>query len=133
MRGSQIQASRFADTRTKLSALWVFATLNYLYADVETLMDRSISINLTQGSLLLAGMLVETAIVMVLLSQFLRPGANRLANIFVGAINTIAVLASLLVATPAPYYVFFAAIEVASTTLIIWYAFTWPNHGGDRA
>ena len=130
MRGLQIQTSKFGDTRTKLSALWIFATLNYLYADVETLMDKSVSINLTQESLLGAAMLVETAIAMVLLSQLLGPRTNRLANIIVGTINTVAVLASLLVATPAPYYIFFATIEVASTTLITWYAFTWHNSGG---
>jgi hypothetical protein len=27
------------DLNTKLSTLWLFATLNYLYADVVTLMD----------------------------------------------------------------------------------------------
>jgi len=133
MRGLQIQTSKFGDTRTKLSALWIFATLNYLYADVETLMDKSVSINLTQESLLGAAMLVETAIAMVLLSQLLGPRTNRLANIIVGTINTVAILASLFVATPAPYYIFFTTIEVASTTLIMWYAFTWHNSGGTES
>jgi uncharacterized membrane protein len=64
---------------------------------------------------------------MVLLSRVLKYRANRWANIIVGAVNTVAVIASLLVTTPALYYLFFAIIEIATTLLIIWYAWTWPN------
>ena len=53
--------------------------------------------------------------------------ANRWANVIVGAINTVAVLASLLVAAPALYYLFFATIEIATTLTIIWYAWTRRN------
>ena len=110
-----------------LFTLWIFATLNYVYADVVTLFDKSISTVLSQTALFGATVLVETAIAMGLLSRVLKYKANRWANIIVGAINTVAVLASLLVATPAPYYAFFAIIEIATTLTIIWYAYTWPN------
>jgi len=89
-----------------LFTLWIFATLNYVYADVVTLFDKSLSTTLSQTALLGAAVLVETAIAMVLLSRVLKYRANRWANIIVGAINTVAVLASLLVATPALYYLF---------------------------
>ena len=105
--------------------LWTFATLNYVYADVITLFDKSVSTSLSQTALLGAAVLVETAIAVVLLSRVLKYGANRWANIVAGGINTIAVLASLLVATPALYYLFFAVIEIATTLTIIWYAWTW--------
>lgn len=111
----------------KLFTLWIFATLNYVYADVVTLFDKSVVIRLSQESLLGAAVLVETAIIMVPLSRVLKYGANRWANIIVGAINTVAVLASLIVATPALYYIFFATLEIATTLLIVWYAWTWPN------
>jgi hypothetical protein len=113
------------DRRNLLFTLWTFATLNYVYADVITLFDKSVSTSLSQTALLGAAVLVETAIAMVLLSRVLKYKANRLANIIVGAINTVAVLASLLVATPALYYLFFAIIEIATTLTIIWYAWTW--------
>jgi hypothetical protein len=116
-----------ADMRMKLFTLWIFATLNYIYADVLTLFDKSVTTSLNQGALLGAAVLVETAIAMVLLSRVLKYRANRWANIIVGAINTVAVLASLLVATPALYYLFFAIIEIATTLLIIWYAWKWHN------
>jgi hypothetical protein len=117
------------DRRTMFFTLWIFATLNYVYADVVTLFDKSVTTSLSQTALLGAAVLVETAIAMVLLSRVLKYNANRWANIIVGAINTVAVLASLLVATPALYYMFFATIEIATTLIIIWYAWTWRNPG----
>jgi ABC-type uncharacterized transport system permease subunit len=62
---------------------------------------------------------------MVPLSRVLKYRANRWANIIVGIINTVAVVASLLVVTPALYYAFFGVIEIATTILIVWYAWTW--------
>jgi hypothetical protein len=116
-----------ADMRTKLFTLWIFVTFNYVYADVVTLFDKSVTTNLNQVALLGAAILVETSIAMVLLSRVLKYKANRLANIIVGALNTVAILVSLLVATPALYYIFFAVIEIASTSLIVWYAVKWKG------
>lgn len=118
------------DMRTRLQTLWIFATLNYVYADVVTLFDKGVVSNLSQTALLGAAILVETAIAMVLLSKILKYRANRLVNIVVAAINTVAVLVSLLVATPALYYAFFAIIEIATTIVIIWYAWKWPKLEG---
>jgi Family of unknown function (DUF6326) len=115
------------DRRMMLFTLWIFATLNYVYADVITLFDKSVSTSLSQTALLGGAVLVETAIAMVLLSRVLKYKANRWANIIVGAINTVAVFASLFVATPALYYLFFAVIEIATTLTIIWYAWTWRS------
>ena len=113
------------DMRVRFQTLWIFATLNYVYADVVTLFDKSVTTSLSQTSLFGAAVLVETAIAMVLLSRVLKYKANRWANIIVGGINTVAVLASLLVAVPAAYYAFFAIIEIATTITIIWYAWKW--------
>ncbi len=130
------------DMKTRLSMLWVFAMFNYLYADVVTLMDpaslREIltgqvgSMQITQGFLLGAAVLMETAIAMVLLSRILAYGVNRWANIVVGVIHTVAVAASVFAGgtTPALYYLFFAIIEIACTVLIVWYAWTWKPASG---
>ena len=131
-----------ADRRVRFSTLWLFATLNYLYADIVTLMDPTFlnqimvgqvgSIEMTQGFLFGAAVLMETAIAMVLLSRVLGYRANRWANMIVGAIHTLAVAASVLLGdgVPAPYYLFFATIEVSCTLLIIGYAWKWKE-GGD--
>ena len=121
---------------TKLSALWVFAVLNYLYADVIGLMKAENlqafisgyagSIQITDGFLLAAAVLMETAIAMTLLSRVLRHRANRWANIVVGLLHTVAVSASMFVGSgPGLYYLFFGAIEVSCTAYIVWTSWKW--------
>ena len=125
------------DRKVILSTLWIFAMFNYIYADIltfyepgmlEELMTGSVGgIQFTQGFLLGAAVLMETAIAMVLLSRVLKYRANRWANIIAGTINTAAVFLSMFVGTPALHYVFFGTIEIACTLFIVWYAWTWTN------
>jgi hypothetical protein len=129
------------DMKVLLSTLWIFAMFNYLYADVltmyepgvlEELMTGSVGgIQFTQGFLLGAAILMETAIVMVLLSRVLEYRANRLANIIAGVIHTLAVSGSMFVGSaPSLHYMFFGTIEIVTTLLIIWLAWKWANPEG---
>ena len=121
--------------RAKLTVLWVFATLNYLYCDVLALMNPELlrgylagSVNgiaITQGFLLAAGVLVEIPMAMVLAGWILAPRWSRRANLLAGATMTAVQLVSLVVGRPAPYYVFFSAIEIATTAAIVWLAWRW--------
>ena len=113
--------------RVRLSTLWIFASINYVYADVVTLFDKTVVTSLSQTSLLAFGALVETAFAMIPLSRFLKYRANRWANILVAVIQTVAVVASLLVTVPAGYYILFATIEIATTLVIIWQAWVWKQ------
>ena len=126
------------DVKVRLSTLWIFAILNYLYADMlglydpatlKDLMTGSVGgVQFTDGFMLGAAILMETAIVMVLLSRVLPYKANRWANIVAGVIHTTAVFGSMFVGTaPTLYYLFFGSIEIATTLFIIWYAWKWPN------
>ena len=127
--------------RSKLSTLWIVATLNYLYCDVVTLMDPALlkqflagnigSVQISQGFLLGAGVLVEIPMAMVLLSRILGDRPNRIANIAAGAVMTAVQLLSLVVKAPALYYIFFSVIEIALTSAIVWYAWRWRK--GERA
>jgi hypothetical protein len=123
------------DRKVILSTLWIFAVLNYLYADVFGLFfnptAQEEAMRMTEGLVLGFAVLMETAIAMVLLSMVLKYRANRWANIIAGIIHTAAVLLSLFVGTPALYYIFFAPIEIACTLFIIWYAWKWPNPEGN--
>ena len=120
-------------TKSRLSVLWIFATLNFLYCDVVTVMDRAKGfaagsvggLHITQGFLLGAAVLVEIPISMVLLSRVLSYRPDRLANIVAGITMTVVQLLTLVVTTPAPYYTFFSVIEIAATSGIVWYAFRW--------
>jgi hypothetical protein len=122
------------DVKSRLSTLWIVATLNFLYCDVVTLMDPKFlkqfvagnvgGVDISQAFLLAAGVLVEIPMAMVLFSRILGPRSNRWANIAAGVIMTAVQLSSLVVKTPAPYYLFFSVIEIACTSAILWYAAT---------
>lgn len=115
------------DMKSKLSILWIFATLNYLYCDVIGLFDPELvpPIEFTPGTLLGIGILVELPIALVLLSRVLPYGTNRWANIVAGTVMTLVQSASLFVGVPALYYVFFSVIEITTTVLIVWFAWNW--------
>jgi hypothetical protein len=130
------------DRRVILSTLWIFAILNYAYADIMTLFFNPVlqkeehqrilsgyvgDIRITQGFVLVAAILMETAIVMVLLSRVLPYGANRWTNILVGVLHTASVIWSMTGGPVNLFYVFFATIEIGCTLFIVWYAWTWRN------
>ncbi len=98
------------DMKVRLSTLWLFATLNYVYCDVVSVMDpvKHSPVQLTQGFLLGAAILVEIPIAMVLLSRILSYRSNRWTNVIAGAVMTAVQVASLFVAVPTMYYVFFS-------------------------
>jgi hypothetical protein len=121
------------DQRRKmmLSTFWIFAVLNYIYADVFTLffnpaahMDTAA---ITPGAALVFAVLMETSIAMVILSRVLKRGANRWANIAAGIFHTGFVTWSLFGRSPEPFYVFFATIEIACTLFIVGYSWTWKR------
>lgn len=133
---NNIKQIGFTDVTEKLSTLWIFAMFNYLYADVMGLMKAETlqelitgyagSMQITEGFLLSAAVLMETAIAMVLLSRVLQYRANRWANIIVGLIHTIAVSAPMFVGSGhGLYYMFFGTIEVVCTAYIVWTAWRW--------
>jgi len=118
------------DIQAKLSMLWVFVILNMMYADVLSLMDptsairtRMVGTPMSPGFLLAGAILMETAIVMVILSRLLPYKASRWVNTIVVAVNIFAVVTG----GHGLYYVFFAAIEVLAMLLIVWLAWKRPE------
>jgi hypothetical protein len=117
------------DKRVVFSTLWIFATLNYIYADVFSLFflpdAQKDTLTMTSGAVLGFAFLMETSIAMVLLSRFLKYGANRWLNVIIGVVHTAAVAWSLSDGMAEPYYIMFAVIEIACTLFIIGYALWW--------
>ncbi len=121
--------------RDLLSALWVFVTLNYLYCDLIGLMDSNLlnqyltgnveGLKVDESFLFFAGVLMEIPILMVLLSKLLRKKANCWANIVAGTIKTILMIVTLFIGKLTHYYLFFASIEIATTTFIVGFALRW--------
>jgi len=130
------------DTKERLSLFWLFALLNYLYADCTALFAIVGSPNLSDAPhfppwiLLASSVFMEIPIAMIVASRLLPFRANRLANIIAGAIETLAVISMQFVYPLASgawhenmfaSYIFFGTIETVCTSVIIWQAWTWSG------
>jgi len=131
------------DIKERLSVLWLFALLNYLYADVIALwalLGTPPADTPHLGGLALAGaaVLMEIPIAMILACRLLPLRANRLANIIAGSIVTlvngfltfIPPLVGLGRPPALPEYLFFATIETVCTSVIVWQAWRWSGIEG---
>ena len=127
------------DVKTKLSALWIAVMLLYIYADIlslfrpgqiEEMTDGLMGpVAVTQGSLVVASVLMIIPAVMVFLSLTLKSGVNRWTNIALGVFYTLVNIGNLIGESWA-YYISFGAVEIVFTLLIVWYAWKWPNPAG---
>lgn len=126
------KTAELPDMKVRLSALWLFAILTYTYGDVVTLMDpvKHGSMQMTEGFLLGGSIFMMIPITMVLLSRILKYQASRRASIIAGIIMTVVLPVTLFVAKPTMYYAFFTVIEIASTALIVFFAWKWRNPEG---
>ena len=127
------------DTRERLSLLWLFALLNYLYADVLALFvivgSPKSAPHLPPWAVMGSAVLMEIPIAMILACRLLPDRANRLANIIAGSLLTL-VNGFLTFVPPLvgmgrppalPEYLFFATIETVCTLIIIRQAWTWSR------
>ena len=120
--------------KIKLSALWAALMFLYIYADIFSLyrpghIDEMMSGRMgpfpaTQGSLLVASILMLIPAVMVFLSLVLKPPVNRWVNIIFGVLYTLVNLSNL-VGEPWAYYMAFGMVEIVLTLLIVGYAWKW--------
>jgi hypothetical protein len=129
------------DTKERLSLLWLFVLLNYLYADVVGLFAIAGSRNpfapLSPWALMGSAVLMEIPIAMIVASRLLSFRANRLANIIAAALVTL--INGFLTYVPPlvgwgkppafPEYLFFATIETVCTVIIIRQAWRWSEAG----
>ena len=123
------------DMKAKLSTLWIFVLFNIVFRDIhelfrpgflEEIMTGTVNgVQLTEERLLVAGIMMEIPIVMVVLSRVLKYRINRWANIIGGAIGIVFVIINN--GAPDLDDMFFAAVEVVTALLIIWYAWKWPK------
>ena len=128
------------DTKERLSLFWIFALLNYLYADVIALWallgtPPADTPHLGQWVLVASAVLMEIPIAMIVACRLLPFRANRLANIIAGSIVTLVngfltfvpPLIGLGQPPALPEYLFFGTIETVCTSVIIWQAWTWSG------
>jgi hypothetical protein len=121
--------------KLKLSTLWASVMFCYLYADYFGLYVPGALQGMLAGKMgplgpTTQGVLVGTAVMMaipslmVFLSLVLKPNLNRWLNIIFGVIYTVIILITM---WDWAFYIFFGVVEVLLTSLIVWYAWTWPR------
>lgn len=120
--------------RTKLSALWATMMLLYVYADILSiykpgqldLIQRGMMgpFEATQGSLLLAAILMALPILAIFGSIALAPRLSRGVNVGLGVVYTLVNISNLIGETWA-YYIALGALEIALTLTITWTAWKW--------
>jgi len=127
------------ELKERLSLLWLFALLNYLYADVIAVWDiigtPNFHVHLPPWALMCSAVLMEIPIAMIVACRLLPFQSNRLANIiagvFVTVVNGFLTYVPPLAgwgSTPAlPEYLFFATVETVATSVIVWKAWTWSE------
>ena len=121
------------DPKVKLSLLWIFVVLNVAYADILSLMDPTSPIRkimegtpMPAGGLIAGAILMETSIVMVILSWILNYKVNRWISLIIGGFMILQIVTG----GHGLYYLFFTSVEVASICLIVWFTWKWRNLEG---
>ena len=123
------------NVRTKISALWTSMLFVFIYVDHYSLFRADIRAEIEAGKI--SGftinhlyLLVVTAYIvipalMVFLSLILRPGVSRIANIVLGVIYALTIIAGAI--GEWSYYVLGSVVEVMLLAAIAYYAWTWPK------
>lgn len=122
------------DTRTKLSALWLFILLNIIFRDIHQYVLASHlemlltgfynGIEVTDELMLLGGVLVQIPIAMVLFSLLLTRRVGRPVTIGAAIITT----GTLLSTAPTDLDdTFHLIIELVAMVAIVWTAWTWTD------
>jgi hypothetical protein len=133
-----IKINKLEDRKNLLSALWIFLAANYIYCDhlsvlepgtVNGLMTGHIgSIQVTQGFLLSAALIIEIPILMIVLARVLKYRVNRWVNIIVGVLMVVIQIGSMGFGTsPTLVYLSYSILEVVVNLLIVWLALKWRN------
>ena len=130
------------DTKILLIILWVFYSVNFMYADTLSKLEPGVlegimsgyvadgTVKITDGFLLGTAIMFEIPFLMIVLSWVLKYRANRWANIIAGTLFVVTQISSLFLGAPSPMYIFYTTIEIAGLLLIVWYAWKWTNPEG---
>jgi len=121
-----------------ISTLWIFLSLNYIFCDVLSNMEKETlrgliagnvgGIVLTQGFLLLAGISLEIPFGMVVLTRILPYKINRIVNLITPVIMIVYQIGSFSAGTASTlHYTFFSVVEVAMNAIILVLALRWKK------
>ena len=125
----------FLDKRAKLSSLWVFVFFNMIFRDLhelgrpgflEEIMTGIVNgVQVTEGLMLVGGIMIAVPLLIIPLIQFLNLKANRIVNLIMGVLQIINVIGNN--TAPDLDNIFFAVIEVIALLMILRLAWTWKE------
>jgi uncharacterized protein DUF6326 len=131
---TKLEASN-VNVRIKISALWTSMLFVFAYVDLFSLYRPDFRADLEAGEIggftvnqsFLLGTTVYVVIpsLMVFCALILRPRANRIANIALGVVYALTIIAGAI--GEWNYYILGSAIEVALLAAIVYYAWTWSR------
>jgi len=134
---SNENAMKKIDSKVLLSSLWIFLTANCIYRDILSNMEPGTlqgylagkvgEINITQGFLLAAAIMMEIPFAMIILSRVLKGAANRWANCLASLLLIVIEIGTMGIGTtPTLHYLFYSVIVIVCNLFIIWYA--WKRY-----
>lgn len=121
--------------KIKISALWTTVMFLYIYADYfglfvpgnlqGMLAGKMAPLGATSQAILLGtSLMMAIPSSMVFLSIALKSNLSRWLNIVLGLTYTLIILLTM---WSWLFYIFYGVLEVMLTSLIVWYAWTWPK------
>jgi Family of unknown function (DUF6326) len=131
---AKLEASH-VNVRIKISALWTSMLFVFAYVDLFSLYRPDVRDDLDAGEIggfdvnqsFLLGTTAYVVIpsLMVFLALVLRPRVDRIANIALGIVYAVTIVAGAI--GEWNYYILGSAVEVALLAAIVYYAWTWPK------
>jgi Family of unknown function (DUF6326) len=123
------------NVRIKISALWTSMLFVFAYVDLFSLYRPDFQRDLEAGevggfavnSAFLLGTTVYVVVpsLMVFCALVLRPRVNRIANIVLGGLYALTIVAGAI--GEWSYFILGSAVEVALLSAVVYYAWTWPK------
>ena len=123
------------NVRVKISALWTSMLFVFAYVDLFSLYRADFRADVEAGKIagftinqsFLLGTTVYIVIpsLMVFLALVLRPRVGRIANIALGILYAVTIIAGAI--GEWNYFILGSAVEIALLAAIVYYAWTWPK------
>ena len=113
-----------------LSLLWAFILFNMIFRDLHQMLapgyiDQMRGMQISEGSMLFYGFILELPILMMLLSNYLKPKTNRFANILVSLLVAGGIISTFFTADADD--LFFGIIKLIALGLIFAVALRLPK------
>ncbi len=124
-----------ADRRGVLSSLWIFVLFNMLFRDIHEFarpgaIEEFMAMEVAEGLLLGAGIVLSLFISMIVLNRVLPSGAARWANVTVSVVA----IASMVANPPGDLDdIWFFVVEILALLAIIGLAWTWRTDPAERS